>query len=99
MEAELARARLLQESTATECCKLTLEVQENNSRARSIYARFSFRQAGRLRCGRGTWTLALHGQIKPGKSDEQGVPHEQLDPINCLASALKPAAGAEQRNS
>lgn len=27
------------------CCKLTLEVQENNSRARSIYGRFGFAQA------------------------------------------------------
>ena len=27
------------------CCKLTLEVQENNSRARSIYRRFGFAQA------------------------------------------------------
>ena len=27
------------------CCKLTLEVQENNSRARSIYSKFGFAQA------------------------------------------------------
>ena len=27
------------------CCKLTLEVQENNSRARSIYGKFGFTQA------------------------------------------------------
>ncbi len=27
------------------CCKLTLEVQENNPRARSIYSRFEFAQA------------------------------------------------------
>lgn len=27
------------------CCKLTLEVQQNNSHARSIYARFGFAQA------------------------------------------------------
>jgi GNAT superfamily N-acetyltransferase len=27
------------------CCKLTLEVQQNNSRARSIYGRFGFAQA------------------------------------------------------
>lgn len=33
------------EARATDCCKLTLEVQENNSRARSIYDRFGFAQA------------------------------------------------------
>ncbi|QEG37805.1 GNAT family N-acetyltransferase [Bythopirellula goksoeyrii] len=33
------------EARATGCCKLTLEVQENNSRARSIYDRFGFAQA------------------------------------------------------
>ncbi len=27
------------------CCKLTLEVQQNNSRARSVYAEFGFAQA------------------------------------------------------
>ncbi len=33
------------EALATGCCKLTLEVQENNSRARSIYANYGFAQA------------------------------------------------------
>jgi GNAT superfamily N-acetyltransferase len=32
------------EALATGCCKLTLEVQENNSRARSMYAQFGFAQ-------------------------------------------------------
>ncbi len=32
------------EARDTGCCKLTLEVQENNTRARSIYDRFGFRQ-------------------------------------------------------
>lgn len=36
---------ILEEGAAMDCCKLTLEVQENNSRARSIYGRFGFRQA------------------------------------------------------
>jgi len=33
------------EARATGCCKLTLEVQQNNSRARSIYGKFGFAQA------------------------------------------------------
>ena len=37
--------RILDEAVATECCKLTLEVQQNNSRARSIYGKFGFKQA------------------------------------------------------
>lgn len=41
--------RLLQaiyeEAVASGCCKLTLEVQQNNSRARSIYDQFGFTQA------------------------------------------------------
>jgi GNAT superfamily N-acetyltransferase len=36
---------ILEEAKATECCKLTLEVQQNNSRARSIYRIFGFKQA------------------------------------------------------
>lgn len=36
---------ILEEAVATGCCKLTLEVQENNSRARSVYGRFGFKQA------------------------------------------------------
>ena len=36
---------ILKEATAMDCCKLTLEVQENNARARSIYGRFGFKQA------------------------------------------------------
>ncbi|MFO0905983.1 MAG: GNAT family N-acetyltransferase [Pirellulales bacterium] len=34
-----------EEAARLGCCKLTLEVQENNSRARSIYRRFGFAQA------------------------------------------------------
>ena len=33
------------EAMSTGCCKLTLEVQQNNSRARLIYAEFGFAQA------------------------------------------------------
>lgn len=33
------------EASATGCCKLTLEVQQNNTRARSIYGQFGFAQA------------------------------------------------------
>jgi ribosomal protein S18 acetylase RimI-like enzyme len=33
------------EARAMECCKLTLEVQQNNTLARSIYDRFGFKQA------------------------------------------------------
>ncbi len=36
---------IFDEAAATECCKLTLEVQQNNSRARSIYGKFGFKQA------------------------------------------------------
>ena len=36
---------ILKEATRTDCCKLTLEVQQNNSRARSIYGNFGFKQA------------------------------------------------------
>ena len=36
---------LLKEAMASDCCKLTLEVQQNNTRARAIYAKFGFRQA------------------------------------------------------
>lgn len=36
---------ILEEGKRTDCCKLTLEVQHNNSRARSIYAEFGFKQA------------------------------------------------------
>lgn len=36
---------ILEEGKTTECCKLTLEVQENNSRARLIYGQFGFKQA------------------------------------------------------
>jgi ribosomal protein S18 acetylase RimI-like enzyme len=39
LEAVAARARALG------CCKLTLEVQENNTRARRLYESFGFRQA------------------------------------------------------
>ena len=34
-----------QEARAAGCCQLTLEVQENNRRARQIYASFGFSQA------------------------------------------------------
>ena len=34
-----------QEARSSGCCKLTLEVQQNNTRARSIYGRFGFAQA------------------------------------------------------
>ncbi len=37
--------RVEQEARQTGCCKITLEVQENNSRARSIYEAFGLRQA------------------------------------------------------
>ena len=33
------------EAVSTGCCKLTLEGQQNNSRARSIYSKFGFAQA------------------------------------------------------
>lgn len=33
------------EGVQTACCKLTLEVQENNTRARQVYDRFGFSQA------------------------------------------------------
>ena len=33
------------EAWASDCCKITLEVQENNARAQSIYAAFGFSQA------------------------------------------------------
>jgi GNAT superfamily N-acetyltransferase len=33
------------EARATGCCKLTLEVQQNNPRAHAIYSRFGFAQA------------------------------------------------------
>jgi GNAT superfamily N-acetyltransferase len=33
------------EARATGCCKLTLEVQQNNPRARSVYGKFGFAQA------------------------------------------------------
>jgi GNAT superfamily N-acetyltransferase len=36
---------ILTEAKQTGCCKLTLEVQQNNSRARSIYGQFGFQQA------------------------------------------------------
>lgn len=36
---------ILEEAKATGCCKLTLEVQQNNARARSIYGIFGFTQA------------------------------------------------------
>jgi ribosomal protein S18 acetylase RimI-like enzyme len=36
---------ILKEAAATECYKLTLEVQENNSQARLIYGLFGFQQA------------------------------------------------------
>lgn len=34
-----------QEAIDSDCCKITLEVQENNSRARAIYGAFGFSQA------------------------------------------------------
>ncbi len=37
--------KIQHEAHSLGCCKLTLEVQENNSRARSIYAKFGFVQA------------------------------------------------------
>ncbi len=36
---------ILEEAKLTDCCKLTLEVQQNNVRARTIYARFGLSQA------------------------------------------------------
>jgi len=36
---------ILEEAKRTDCCKLTLEVQQNNSVARSIYGKFGFKQA------------------------------------------------------
>ncbi|MEZ6091211.1 MAG: GNAT family N-acetyltransferase [Pirellulaceae bacterium] len=33
------------EARLTDCCKLTLEVQQHNLRARSVYAQFGFGQA------------------------------------------------------
>ena len=33
------------EARASDCCKITLEVQENNARAQSIYSAFGFSQA------------------------------------------------------
>lgn len=36
---------ILEEAKRKDCCKLTLEVQQNNSRARSIYEKFGFKQA------------------------------------------------------
>ncbi|PAY18510.1 GNAT family N-acetyltransferase [Rhodopirellula sp. SM50] len=36
---------ICEEAVASGCCKLTLEVQQNNSRARSIYDQFGFTQA------------------------------------------------------
>ena len=36
---------IFDEAVSTGCCKLTLEVQQNNSRARSIYGKFGFTQA------------------------------------------------------
>ena len=33
------------EAVTTGCCKLTLEVQQNNARARSVYGKFGFAQA------------------------------------------------------
>lgn len=38
-------AAIEREARERGCCKLTLEVQENNSRARSIYRQFGFAQA------------------------------------------------------
>lgn len=38
-------AAIEQEARQIGCCKLTLEVQENNSRARTIYCRFGFARA------------------------------------------------------
>ena len=35
----------MDEAVTTGCCKLTLEVQQNNARARSVYGKFGFAQA------------------------------------------------------
>ncbi|MCA9265305.1 MAG: GNAT family N-acetyltransferase [Planctomycetales bacterium] len=38
-------AAIQEEALSTGCCKLTLEVQQNNARARAIYEKFGFAQA------------------------------------------------------
>ncbi|NND99568.1 MAG: GNAT family N-acetyltransferase [Pirellulaceae bacterium] len=41
----LLLSEIEREALASGCCKLTLEVQQNNDRARAIYAQFGFAQA------------------------------------------------------
>ena len=36
---------ILEEAKETDCCKLTLEVQQNNTQARAVYSKFGFNQA------------------------------------------------------
>ncbi len=36
---------ILEEAKITDCCKLTLEVQQNNTQARAVYGKFGFNQA------------------------------------------------------
>ena len=43
------------------CCKLTLEVQQNNAIARAIYSKFGFAQAA-IRGGCSWWWFDVHGE-------------------------------------
>ena len=52
------------EGLASGCCKLTLEVQENNSRARSIYGKFGFARAVYAADAKGGGSLFLTKPLK-----------------------------------
>ena len=62
-------AAIEEEAMRSGCCKLTLEVQENNTRARAIYQRFGFSQATYVAAAGGALFLSKPLTSQHGDTD------------------------------
>ena len=55
---------ILEEAKITDCCKLTLEVQQNNTQASAVYSRFGFNQAVYAADAEGGGSLYMVRQVE-----------------------------------
>ncbi len=61
---------ILEEAELTDCCKLTLEVQQSNSRARAVYGKFGFSQAVYAADAEGGGSLYMVRTLQSSKKGE-----------------------------
>ncbi len=81
----LLLAAIEQRAVELGCCKLTLETQENNTRARHIYEAAGFTQA--------VYRPEAGGSLAYAKPLSQRPPSERVDPPLCRAEKGKGARG------